>query len=48
VRQYGPDFAERIAAAGFCVSMMDAAMLPVEDVRRMALADTLFRARGPA
>jgi len=48
VRQYGPDFAERIAAAGFCVSMMDATMLPVEDVRRMALADTLFRARRPA
>jgi len=47
VRQYGPDFADRIAAAGFDVSMIDASMLPPEEVRRMALADTLFRARKP-
>lgn len=48
VRQYGPDFAGRIAGAGFNVSLIDAAMLPPEEVRRMALADTLFRARKPA
>jgi len=47
VRQYGPDFAGRIAAAGFAVTVLDASVLPAEEVRRMALADTLFRARRP-
>jgi SAM-dependent methyltransferase len=48
VRQYGRDFADRIAAAGFGVDMIDASALPADQVRRMALADTLFRARRPA
>jgi len=48
VRQYGRDFADRIRAAGFEVELIDAARLPAETVRRMALADTLFRARRPA
>ncbi|MBT2185716.1 methyltransferase domain-containing protein [Sphingobium nicotianae] len=48
VRQYGRDFAERIRAAGFEIEIIDAAALPADQVRRMALADTLFRARRPA
>lgn len=48
VRQYGRDFAQRIAAAGFDVELLDASVLPPDQVRRMALADTLFRARRPA
>ena len=48
VRQYGRDFAQRIAAAGFEVEMLDASALPPDQVRRMALADTLFRALRPA
>ena len=48
VRQYGRDFAERIRAAGFEVDLIDAAAQPPQAVQRMALADTLFRARRPA
>jgi len=48
VRQYGRDFADRISAAGFEIELIDAARLPVDQVRHMALADTLFRARRPA
>lgn len=48
VRQYGPDFADRIRAAGLMVDLVDAAALPPGAVRRMALADTLFRARRAA
>ncbi len=45
VRQYGRDFADRIAAAGFTVDLIDAARLPAGDVAHMALDDVLFRAR---
>lgn len=45
VRQYGRDFADRIAAAGFTVDLIDAAQLSASDVARMALDDVLFRAR---
>ena len=48
VRQYGRDFSDRIAAAGLEVELIDAGSLPADQVRRMALADTLFRARHPA
>lgn len=48
VRQYGRDLADRIAAAGLAVELIDADILPPADVRRMALADTLFRARRTA
>jgi SAM-dependent methyltransferase len=48
VRQYGRDFADRIRAAGFEIDLIDASALPTEAVRRMGLADTLFRARRPA
>ncbi len=47
VRQYGRDFADRIATAGFDIELIDAARLPADQVRHMALADTLFRARRP-
>jgi SAM-dependent methyltransferase len=46
VRQYGRDFADRIAAAGFDVETIDAARdVPAAEVARMALGDVLFRAR---
>lgn len=48
VRQYGRDFATRISAAGLDVELLDATALPPEQVRHMALADTLFVARRPA
>jgi len=48
VRQYGRDLADRISAAGFEVELIDATRLPADQVRHMALADTLFRARRPA
>jgi SAM-dependent methyltransferase len=47
VRQYGRDFAERIRAAGLEIDLIDAADLPPQTVQRMALGDTLFRARRP-
>jgi SAM-dependent methyltransferase len=48
VRQYGRDFADRIRAAGFEIELIESTRLPAETVERMALADTLFRARRPA
>jgi SAM-dependent methyltransferase len=48
VRQYGRDFADRIRAAGLEVEIVDAADLTADAIRRMALGDTLFRARRPA
>lgn len=45
VRQYGPDFASRIAAAGLDVEVIAARDLPPEDVARMGIDDVLFRAR---
>lgn len=45
VRQYGPDFADRIAAAGLSVETVAARDLPADEVRHMALDDVLFRAR---
>lgn len=46
VRQYGRDFADRIAAAGLSVDVIDATMAaPAADQDHMALADVLFRAR---
>ncbi|MET0240878.1 MAG: methyltransferase domain-containing protein [Sphingobium sp.] len=45
VRQYGPDFADRIAAAGLTVEVVAARDLPPGDLARMAIDDTLFRAR---
>ncbi|HWJ69041.1 MAG TPA: methyltransferase domain-containing protein [Sphingobium sp.] len=47
VRQYGRDLAERIGAAGLTVELIDTADMPPADTARMALADTLFRARRP-
>jgi SAM-dependent methyltransferase len=47
VRQYGRDLAERIGAAGLTVELIDTGDMPPADVSRMALADTLFRARRP-
>lgn len=48
VRQYGPDFAQRIATAGLEVDIIDTSGIPAEMVHHMALSDTLFRARRPA
>ncbi|OJY63619.1 MAG: glycosyl transferase [Sphingobium sp. 66-54] len=48
VRQYGRDLADRIAAAGLTVELIEADMLLSAEVRRMALADTLFRASRTA
>lgn len=45
VRQYGMDFADRIAASGLTVEVIAARDLPADDIRRMALDDVLFRAR---
>ena len=45
IRHYGPDFANRIAAAGLRVETVDARALPADTARRMALGDTLFCAR---
>jgi len=47
VRQYGPDFADRIAKAGFEVSLLRAEDYPAELQDTMALGETLFRARRP-
>jgi SAM-dependent methyltransferase len=48
VRQYGPDFADRIRAAGFDLDLLTAADVDPALARRCALGDTLFRARKPA
>ncbi|MCE7797298.1 class I SAM-dependent methyltransferase [Sphingobium sufflavum] len=45
VRQYGLDFAERIATAGLSVEVIAARDLPPGDVATMAIDDVLFRAR---
>ncbi len=45
VRQYGLDFADRIAAAGLQVEVIAARDLPPGDVATMAIDDMLFRAR---
>lgn len=47
VRQYGPDFADRIRAAGFDVELLRADALPAGDAARMGLDEILFRARKP-
>jgi SAM-dependent methyltransferase len=44
VRQYGPDFADRIAAAGLKVEVVAAETMLRRDVEDMALGDVLFRA----
>jgi SAM-dependent methyltransferase len=48
VRQYGPDFADRIRDAGFEVDLLRADDLPGTDVALMALDDVIFRARKPS
>lgn len=48
VRQYGPDFAGRIRAAGFDLDIIVGEQAEPQDRRRMALGETLFRARRPA
>ncbi|WP_395308255.1 methyltransferase domain-containing protein [Mycobacterium sp. AMU20-3851] len=48
VRQYGPDFADRIAAAGFTVEVIGREAMPGDAPERMGLADTVFRARRGA
>ena len=48
VRQYGPDFADRIRAAGFELEEIDARAIDPATRRRFALDDRLFRARKPS
>lgn len=48
VRQYGPDFADRIRAAGFDLEEIDAASIDSDTRHFYALDDRLFRARKPA
>ena len=48
VRQYGPDFADRIRAAGFEVDVLRAEDCEAGEVDRLALGDMVFRARKPA
>ncbi len=48
VRQYGPDFADRIRAAGLALEVIDTSGIPAGMGHRMALGDTLFRARRTA
>ena len=47
VRQYGPDFADRIRAAGFELEEIDASGIDVDTRHHFALDDRLFRARKP-
>ncbi|MGE4323017.1 MAG: methyltransferase domain-containing protein [Sphingobium sp.] len=47
VRQYGPDFADRIRAAGFTLEEIAAATLDPQVRHVHALDDRLFRARKP-
>lgn len=47
VRQYGPDFADRIRAAGFELEVIRAEDCAVTEVRRLALGEVLYRARRP-
>ncbi|WP_340264217.1 methyltransferase domain-containing protein [Sphingobium mellinum] len=48
VRQYGPDFADRIRAAGFDLEEVDASAIDPATRHHFALDDRLFRARKPA
>lgn len=48
VRQYGPDFADRIRAAGFDLEVIDAGAIDADVRHFYALDDRLFRARKPA
>ncbi|MDQ4420046.1 methyltransferase domain-containing protein [Sphingobium sp. DEHP117] len=48
VRQYGPDFADRIRAAGFDLDVICATDCAAGDVHRLALGEVLFRARRPS
>jgi len=48
VRQYGPDFADRIRAAGFELEEIDASSVDADVRHLFALDDRLFRARRPA
>ncbi|HKT78510.1 MAG TPA: methyltransferase domain-containing protein [Sphingobium sp.] len=47
VRQYGPDFADRIRAAGFDLEEIDASAIDPDTRHYFALDDRLFRARKP-
>lgn len=47
VRQYGMDFADRVRAAGFDVTVVAARDLPADARALHALDDVLFRARRP-
>lgn len=47
VRQYGPDIAGRIAAAGFDVETLSVDSLPAKKAGEMALGEVLFRAVKP-
>tara|TARA_R110000782_G_scaffold78276_8_gene155529 strand:- start:192329 stop:193078 length:750 start_codon:yes stop_codon:yes gene_type:complete len=47
VRQYGPDFADRICAAGFTVDVLRAQDCEAAAARFMALGEAVFRARKP-
>ncbi|OHC97111.1 MAG: glycosyl transferase [Sphingomonadales bacterium RIFCSPLOWO2_12_FULL_63_15] len=47
VRQYGPDIADRIRAAGFDLEEIDASSIDVAARHYYALDDHLFRARKP-
>ena len=47
VRQYGPDIADRIRAAGFDLEEIDASSIDVAARHYYALDDRLFRARKP-
>ncbi|MEC3911098.1 methyltransferase domain-containing protein [Sphingobium sp. CR2-8] len=47
VRQYGPDFADRIRAAGFDLEEIDAAAIDTDTRYFHGLDDRLFRARKP-
>ena len=48
VRQYGPDFADRIRAAGFDLEVVRAEDCDPAEVHRLALGEVLYRARRPA
>lgn len=48
VRQYGPDFADRIRAAGFDLDVIRAEDVTAADRHRLALGEVLYRARRPA
>lgn len=48
VRQYGPDFADRIRAAGFDLDVIRARDCAADAVHRLALGEVLYRARRPS